>query len=287
MLKVARTQPTKGTTIAATALVVILHTSVAQARPPTHHAMSPGSFIRKTAHLVIVGQVRALEKKVNTNGSPPIVDFAVKEILRGKAPTGRLKVRWKPLFSGIDTIGGPADARYAAWKARRMEGPAPGSRWILVGPIQGKYLSVPPVGRIKNTAGKRDWAAAEARKGQAMVAAKIRWKRWGARELGKGVKKRVRRSSAVCSANLDRVSSARPRIMVSTETCFKGVVRGQISLEVPKRTWKLLKQTQAVLGRLSVFVFLSRTRSGYRLASPNGILDESAYDAVAPACGHR
>jgi len=124
---------------------------------------NPEAVITQSRHDVIVATVLVAAKGTPTNGTPPMVEIEVREVLSGKMTRAPARALWEPVPHDVDWVGSGADARIADWAAHPLPGPAAGTVWILVGSLdttsgQGGIFRVSPRGRFEYSEERRAWA---------------------------------------------------------------------------------------------------------------------------------
>ena len=126
------------------------------------NSSNPDAVITQSRHDVIVATVLVAAPGTPTNGTPPMVEIKVQEVLSGKMSRTPARAVWQPAPHDVDWVGSGADARIAEWAARLLPGPASGTAWILVGSLdttsrEGVFL-VSPLGRFEYSEERRAWA---------------------------------------------------------------------------------------------------------------------------------
>lgn len=61
---------------------------------------------------------------------PPHVDLDVRDCLYGKFASGRVSTRWSSTHP-VELCGNGAEAKETVWGRQKVDGPSPGSRWIV------------------------------------------------------------------------------------------------------------------------------------------------------------
>jgi hypothetical protein len=127
------------------------------------HTSDPEAVIAQSRHDVIVARVLVAAKGTPTNGTPPVVEIEVQEVLSGKMSRAPAHALWEAVPHDVDWVGSGADARIAEWAARPLPGPAAGTAWILVGSLDttsGRegIFRVSPRGRFEYSEQRRAWA---------------------------------------------------------------------------------------------------------------------------------
>ena len=100
----------------------------------------------------VVATVTGVSAHAATYANPPRVTLEVHEVLQGDPKTNRREAIWAPRPHDIDTGVIEDNPQYKAWAAKKMEGPAVGSRWILYGFSYSPHPAKPAIFHVSSEA---------------------------------------------------------------------------------------------------------------------------------------
>jgi hypothetical protein len=100
----------------------------------------------------VVATVTEVSSQASTYGDPPRVKLDVQRVLQGDPKTDRRQAIWAPPPHDVDTGTIYDNPRYKAWAAKKMKGPAVGSRWILYGSSSAADPAIAPVFYVSSEA---------------------------------------------------------------------------------------------------------------------------------------